>query len=322
MRRCRICGVEGDHHTHRAREMMFGFRDEFRYIECVSCGCLQISEIPQNLSRYYPGDYYSYSPGKKRSRGRFQSYLKRQRALYQLHRRGAAARLFSVFDPPREYFGWLQQARVGIQSRILDVGCGSGKFLLKLEAHGFSRLCGVDPFIAADIDYGNGVRVLKRELGEIDGEFDFILLNHSFEHVSRPLEALRQVRRLLVPGRLALLRIPVAGSFAWKTYRTDWVQMDPPRHLYLHTPRSLEILAGQAGLKIAEVVFDSTEFQFLGSEQYRMDIPLRHRDSYFDGRNRTLFSRRQIHEFKIRAEDLNRRGEGDQACFFLRHRTA
>jgi len=32
------------------REMMYGFRDEFIYIECSECGCLQIAEIPEDIS--------------------------------------------------------------------------------------------------------------------------------------------------------------------------------------------------------------------------------------------------------------------------------
>lgn len=39
---------------------MFGFRDEFDYLECDECGCLQLITIPPDLIKYYPPNYYSY----------------------------------------------------------------------------------------------------------------------------------------------------------------------------------------------------------------------------------------------------------------------
>jgi hypothetical protein len=39
---------------------MYGTRETFSYLACADCGCLQISNIPADLARYYPSDYYSY----------------------------------------------------------------------------------------------------------------------------------------------------------------------------------------------------------------------------------------------------------------------
>jgi hypothetical protein len=44
------------------------------------------------------------------------------------------------------------------------------------------------------------------------------------------------------------------------------VQLDCPRHLAIHTSRSMEQAAGLAGLTIAKTVYDSSAFQFWGSE--------------------------------------------------------
>ena len=41
--------------------MMFGYRETFTYFQCNLCRCLQIAEMPQDMSRYYPQDYYSFS---------------------------------------------------------------------------------------------------------------------------------------------------------------------------------------------------------------------------------------------------------------------
>src|SRR6478609_9592522 len=58
---CRICGnIEGNI-IFQTKEMMFGFRDPFNYVECKECGTVQIEEIPGNIEKYYPDNYYSYS---------------------------------------------------------------------------------------------------------------------------------------------------------------------------------------------------------------------------------------------------------------------
>ncbi len=46
---------------HCFREMMFGTRNEFLYWECLTCGCLQIANLPEHLEEYYPSDYYAFT---------------------------------------------------------------------------------------------------------------------------------------------------------------------------------------------------------------------------------------------------------------------
>lgn len=60
--KCRICEEEYENKLYIAREMMFGFLDEFVYFQCSNCGCLQIYDIPPNFSKYYPPEYYSFQP--------------------------------------------------------------------------------------------------------------------------------------------------------------------------------------------------------------------------------------------------------------------
>jgi len=39
----------------------FGLRDEFRYLECGACRCVQLVDVPADLSKYYPPNYYSFA---------------------------------------------------------------------------------------------------------------------------------------------------------------------------------------------------------------------------------------------------------------------
>ena len=57
---CRICGNSENNRKHIAREMMFGTRERFEYLECARCGTVQLIDVP-DLSRYYPEDYYAHN---------------------------------------------------------------------------------------------------------------------------------------------------------------------------------------------------------------------------------------------------------------------
>ena len=57
---CRICGNSSSNRPHTAREMMFGTRIPYDYVECGECGTLKIVEAP-DPSQQYPADYYSFS---------------------------------------------------------------------------------------------------------------------------------------------------------------------------------------------------------------------------------------------------------------------
>jgi SAM-dependent methyltransferase len=307
---CRICGNTGGNRAFRVREMMFGFRDAFDYVECGECGCLQIREVPANLSRYYPDEYHSLQDQAVVRDNPLVAFLKRQRAGYCLGGRNplgwAVSRAFGI----PEYYQWFRKGKLRLDYKVLDVGAGTGRLLFAMRREGFTCLTGVEPFIPEDLAYPNGIRVLKKELRELDGQYDFALLHHSFEHMPNPRETLLELHRLLRPDRFVFIRLPVAGCFAWRHYRANWVDLDAPRHLFLPTVKSMKLLAEQTGFRLADVEFDSTEFQFWASEQYARDIPLKSFQN-------TLCTDEEIKAFKRRAEELNRKGDGDQACFYL-----
>lgn len=316
---CRICGNTESNARFTAREMMFGTREEFEYFSCPRCGCLQIVDIPGDMSRHYPKDYYSYSPRLPRTRfSGLRRYLKLQRLKVILGERDSwfGRLLASRWPASQRLAEWFKPVGVRAGDAILEVGCGQGGLLLDLADEGFRALTGVDPYMDKDLEYPHGVRVFKRRLDEVDGRFDFAMIHHAFEHLPDPLQALKDFRRLLATGRHVLIRIPVADA-AWEEYGVDWVQLDAPRHFFLHTERSMGILAGKAGFRIQLVTYDSSEFQFMGSEQYRMGIPLRDPRSYKVNPSKSAFAPEQVAAYRKRAADWNRERKGDSACFFL-----
>ncbi len=60
--------------------------------------------------------------------------------------------------------------------------------------------------------------------------------------------------------------------------------------------------------------YDSDDFQFRGSERYRLGLPLEPAES----EEQALFSRTQILEWRRRAKEFNREERGDLATFYLK----
>src|SRR4051812_23620650 len=86
---CGICSCNEDHRVFLVPEFQHGTLETFKYFECSHCGCLQIAEIPEDLGRHYPGNYYSLQPlksgGLKRKIKRF---LERRRDRYAFYGKG------------------------------------------------------------------------------------------------------------------------------------------------------------------------------------------------------------------------------------------
>jgi SAM-dependent methyltransferase len=299
--------------------MMFGTRDQFEYVRCSACGCLQIASPPKDLERYYPASYYSLAERNGNGAG-IRGRLRTIRLTHLLGDRSLLGRLLVAARGPSPEVAALARANVPRDASILDVGCGGGDLLRKLAAAGFTRLSGVDAFITEDVRYPDGVCVNKASIETVDGQYDVVMMHHSLEHMPDAHAAMRAVRRLLAPNGVAIVRIPLADSTAARMYQSDWVQLDAPRHLVVHTRRSMSIVADQAGLDIADVVYDSTAFQFWASELYGNDVPL-----YSDPSGTRLadpqLPRSEMRRYDRQARELNEQQLGDQACFYLRARS-
>ena len=176
---------------------------------------------------------------------------------------------------------------------------------IDLRELGFRSCIGIDPFIPQAVHDRHGTRVRKQKLSEVRETFDAILFRHSLEHM--PLNSLALAAPLLRNGGVCVVCIPVIG-WAWRHYRTNWVQLDAPRHLWLHTLTSFGMLAEKSGFKVRDVVYDSSEFQFWASEAYSRDIALR------DAKPPTGM---ELYRLKRRAAQLNAQSLGDSAQFYL-----
>lgn len=308
---CRICGNAEGNIDYLFKEKQFGTGEPFAYFECVRCGCLQVAEIPEDMSRYYPADYESHRPVPSAKFNTCRKYFKTQFLNYKLGKFtpfGAAQALLSKTPPVVE---WLAASNTGPDSSVLDVGCGMGNLLAKFWQAGIRQLDGIDPFIPSDIKYTDNLSIHKIPIEEWNGTHDLVTSNHSFEHVPNPIAFLKTMSDFLAPGGTLLIRIPLMGKYAWREFGENWAQLDAPRHLFLHTESSMEHLADLTGLEIYKTIYDSTSEQLANCIKYQKGIP-------YDASNKKVFSKSQLNEFKALAKILNAKSDGDQATFFLR----
>ena len=271
---CRICGNSEKNTEYIAKEMMFGLRDEFQYFECASCDCLQISAVPTNMSKYYPSQYYSFGNYTGKKFDGFKGRIRRWKYACLIKHDSPFHKIVRYLTGKQDY-DLFCGLNVQQGTSILDVGCGNGQnFLYPLAEVGLQNITGCDPYLENDISYKNGLNIKNCSIHDMSGSWDIITYHHSFEHINDPIENLKKVYELLTPNGVCIIRIPTVSSYAWKHYKTDWVQLDAPRHFFLHSTKSMQKLAEITNLDFFKIEYDSTQFQFSGSEMYLKNIPL------------------------------------------------
>lgn len=306
---CPICSAEGDFDCLQPREMMMGTREAFPYRHCGSCGSVSVAYDPSqvDLSDYYPDGYYAF---RAEGIGSLKHLIRRLRDGGYFGRRGPLTRVVERTRPDPVL---ANLARVGVTKdhRILDVGCGSGLLVDRLAAAGFSSVQGIDPYLTAASVTPNGAALRPAEIGDIEGQFDVIMFHHVLEHVANPRETLRSAVARLSPEGMCVVRTPTPSSQAYADYGANWVQIDPPRHIAIPSRSGLGILAEAAGLRVVDLVDDSTAFSFWGSEMVAKDIPFDPQaPDYRDPAS--LFTASELRLFADRAAACNADGTGDQ----------
>lgn len=150
-----------------------------------------------------------------------------------------------AFDDERRFQQFKEQC---IGKKLVDVGCGTGGFLDKVETVAQS-VAGVEPqsAIRAElVSLGYEMYELPSSLPE--EHFDLVTLFHTLEHLVEPIKTLCELKRSLVPGGKIIVEVPHAKDalLALKDFQnfTFWSE-----HLILHTKNSLTAFLIESGFK-------------------------------------------------------------------------
>lgn len=164
---------------------------------------------------------------------------------------------------------WIEKEKPG-KGNILDIGAGTGDFLLAAKKRGW-KVFGAEPNSGArDLASKKGLPLGDNTNSFPSHNFDVITMWHVLEHVPDLEEQISELDRLLKPDGLLVIAVPNFKSYDARKYREFWAAYDVPRHLYHFSPSAMKEIFSSAGFFLTSqkgLFFDSFYVSLL-SEKY------------------------------------------------------
>jgi 2-polyprenyl-3-methyl-5-hydroxy-6-metoxy-1,4-benzoquinol methylase len=159
----------------------------------------------------------------------------------------------------------------GQRLRLLDVGCSTGALMLSARREGID-VTGVEPAVrAAGAAQAAGLTVYAGTLAEAalpSLTFHAATLIEVIEHLTKPGEVLREIRRILVPGGVLVIGTGNAASWTVRLMGGGWDYFQVGRHgghISFFTPESLRRLAVRCGFQVERI--ETRHVRFVESYQ-------------------------------------------------------
>ncbi len=210
----------------------------FTIVECKSCGLKYLSPRPKKtlISKYYSAKgYWGHN---LLTFEKSENSLEKERELFygKLYKQ-----IFKIF----------------MNGSILDVGAGTGIFLTKFKDLDWN-VDGIELFPEA-VDYAKKVYNIKlnkgnfNEMGTFGKKYDVVTFNSSLEHIYNPKKALYKAHYLLKKDGIVVVTVPNIESLGAKLLRKNWLPLDPPKHLYHFTEKTLTDMLNNCGFEVRKV---------------------------------------------------------------------
>ncbi len=158
------------------------------------------------------------------------------------------------------------------EKKVLDLGAGTGDFLLACKKHGWNA-AGVEPSRKANkIASLKLSSSLEYDIESLRGkQYDVITMWHVLEHVPNLTTYIEQLQQLLAKNGTLVVAVPNHQSYDAKHYGKFWAAYDVPRHLWHFSQKSIEKLFAKVEMKVIQTLpmkFDAYYVSLL-SEKYR-----------------------------------------------------
>jgi SAM-dependent methyltransferase len=243
---------------------------------CLRCRRLLLDPPPSadELAAAYDPSYYGAGSSK------FVGPIEAGIEWFRRSRSRAARRLVEAGPKPE-----------GRAPRVLDIGCGNGRFLAHLAEAGFE--CHGTELSAETARRAMGLTGIQVRVGELEADsypaasFELVSIWHVLEHLPDPERTLHHCARWLVPGGALMLAVPNVASWQARIFRGAWFHLDPPRHLFHFTPASLSDALDAAGFRwtsVAHLSWEQNLYGYLQSLVNAMGFP---RDELYEVLKRT-----------------------------------
>jgi SAM-dependent methyltransferase len=230
--RCCLCGEEGEPVHDLA---------PFRIVRCPRCTLHFTSPRlrPAALQRLYDdADYF-------------------EGGVYGRHRWSPAMVLQRVWTAGRLRLIERTTRRPPPGQRLLEIGCGYGRFLAAARRRGYATT-GVE-LSATGVAHVRDVLGLDVHRGQLEdapleGSFDVIAMWDTIEHVPDPLVYLRTVASLLAEDGIAVFSTPYLTSLPARLLGGRWRALRPAEHIWHFTVETQALLAERVGLELRRVI--------------------------------------------------------------------
>ncbi len=206
---------------------------------------------PDDLARYYESEnYISHTDAKKTLVDK----------MYQLVKRYSLSKKTKLIA---KYFAG--------EKTLLDVGAGTGDFLLAAKKEGWT-ITGVEPNSDARTRAKEkGVEILPAIDVLTNKKFGVISLWHVLEHLPNLEEQLSILVSHLAADGTLVIAVPNFKSYDATYYKEYWAAYDVPRHLWHFSREAIEKLLAKHEMKLVAtkpMVFDAFYVAML-SEKYK-----------------------------------------------------
>jgi len=242
------------------------FGNNYTINECHNCQALFLAPPPDNetLKKAYDTSYYGETEEKFSSPNieTVLDHFRKRRAKY-------ASRFLTDND------------------KVLDIGCGNGRFLLHLLKYGKFQLYGTElesnsAERAARIPEIN-LKLGYLEKGSFEEEsFDVITMFHVFEHLTEPKETLEIIRKIIKKDGTLIISFPNISSLQSKLFKGKWLHLDPPRHLIFFKAKDFIRILESMGFELVRENYISTEQNVYGMIQSILNKFFKKREILFE----------------------------------------
>lgn len=158
------------------------------------------------------------------------------------------------------------------EKTILDIGTGTGDFLLICKKNGW-RVTGIEPNKKARelAEKKLDANLFIQTSSLSNKKYDIITLWHVLEHVPNLNEYISNLKKLLKSNGTLLIAVPNYKSFDALYYKEFWAAYDVPRHLWHFSKKAIIKLFQTENMKVEKIIpmkFDSYYVSLL-SEKYK-----------------------------------------------------